>query len=116
MSPMSEAGHSDAVRSYLRQLNSRLGRPGPGQKWVRVRPPSVGELRDSAADPRFIKFLRPGSEVSVVEAPSMVSSVMVDASCAGDRVLWDLDEFLGTFVRLVPQEAWTEFDNRAMAG
>jgi hypothetical protein len=46
----------------------------------------------------------------------MVSSVMVDASCAGDRVLWDLDEFLGTFVRLVPQEAWTEFDNRAMAG
>lgn len=107
-----EASWSDAVRAFAAAHNGRMAPMVlPGTQWVRVRPPGLDELEDLARDPRCVKFSRVGTLVTALEADCR----HVDVSCAGDRILWSLEDFLGTFVRAVPQESWAATDRELTA-
>jgi len=110
-----EAASSGAVREFALVHNRRIGRMVlPGTRWVRIRPPEEGEIRDMSRDQRCVKFLRPGTLVTVVEADDPAlrpdPDCMVDVSCAGDRLLWGLKDFLGTFIRTVSEDSWMDGD------
>lgn len=109
-----EAGYSETIREFVTALNRRVsGRlcmVRPGDEWVRVRPPDVQEILDFAGDESTVRFARVGAIVKILEAddPALRRSddCYVDIECGGPRLLWSLSDFLGTFIRAVPQGAW----------
>ena len=100
MTVREEAVHSERVRAFLEQHNRRLGRLEAGQRWVRVRPPTMEEAAQLATDRRCIKFARAGTLVHVKSIdPEMDGAIQAEAS--GDVLCFARREFLGTFMRTV---------------
>lgn len=98
-----EAAYEPAVRSYVRSYNSRSGvAPGPGQSWVRIRPPTEEEIVDEAINPKLVRFHRLGAAATVLAA----TRDFVELSCAGEVVMTGYQDFADSWVRLVTEDNW----------
>ena len=105
-----ELAHEPAVRKFVTVHNQRIGsgsRIEPGQTWVRLKPFCQGDLDAVGEDSRFMKFTRVGAEVVIVEETSSNGKYFIDIACCGDRLLVEKREFLETWVKFVPQTAWS---------
>jgi hypothetical protein len=92
-----EAAFEPGARILARSINQRLKtRPGFGELWVRIRPPTDQEIKLGAARPTLVKFHRIASLVQIAK----VLSEFVEVSCAGHTLLFEIDEFLETFVKV----------------
>lgn len=92
-----EAAFEPGVRALVRSVNQRISsRPASGEFWVRLRPPTPHELELGVRRPSVIKFHRVASLVQVVKA--LVDHVEV--SCAGSMALFEIPEFLETYVKV----------------
>ncbi len=92
-----EAEFEPETRALVRSVNERLSsQPTEGEFWVRLRPPTSLELENGSRHPALVKFYRVASLVQV----SKVLVDFVEVSCASHTMLFMLEEFIGTFVRV----------------
>lgn len=92
------------VRDYLTQFNREMSAPREiGEVWVRVKPATREDIAASVRDNRFIPFIRPGSRARVTE---LIGHRYVEIEVNHDRVLYEWEEFLATFLRVVE---WHQF-------
>lgn len=102
MTAVDEAKFSEPVAEFLKLFNARVGRSiKKGSRWVRVRPPDDNDFDMAKENPKLLPFMRVGSEGEVLEVDSLVL-IRVGAN----SVMYDLDSFLSTFVRIVAGSEW----------
>lgn len=92
-----EAAFEPGTRALVRSVNRRLTtQPIEGEFWIRMRPPTLGELKSGQERPTLIKFYRVASLVQVAK----VLVDFVEVTCAGSTMLFVLEEFLDTWVKV----------------
>jgi hypothetical protein len=107
MSAVDESSHSALMGEFIKAFNARSNpRVYSGHRWVRMRPPDADDLDMVSKDPRVTPFLRVGSSCSVIELKPLT------VRCGGDSVIFSMEYFLTSFVRLVEEEEWRRDQSR----
>jgi hypothetical protein len=77
----------EKVIDSFTQTSLRLG------EYVRIRPPNMSECDDVKKDPRFLKFLRVGVKIEVIDLGDKFNDEFIDVRCGGDIIVWNKKEF-----------------------
>lgn len=108
-----KASFSDPIAKFAALHNLQVNK-FENTDWIRIRPPEVSEITISVQDSRFIKFIQVGTVITVTRADDShfkhLGTCTVDVQCAGDVIVWSLQNFLETFVKVISQEKWSNSD------